>query len=137
MTETELSRRSPAKGSIGVNTEIAESKRSTAQAHDAVRAQLIDTIDGEINKDQVKGLLLAINSPGGTVDDSDGIYRLVQEYKSRLKIPVYAYVDGMCASGGMYIACAADKVYASDASLVGHVGVILRTIFNSLNSWKT
>ena len=107
-------------GVIGVNNLTQSS----------VRNQLVDTIDGEINREQIKGILLAINSPGGTVDDSDGIYRLIQEYKARMNVPVYAYVDGMCASGGMYIACAADKVYASDASLIGHVGVILGPIFN-------
>lgn len=98
-----------------------------------IRTQLIDTIDGEIKRDQVKGVLLTINTPGGTVDDSDGIYRLLLEYKKRLNVPVYAYVDGFCASGGMYIACAADKIFATDSSLIGHVGVMLPTIFNFSN----
>ncbi len=96
----------------------------------AIRSELIDTIDGDVKQGQVKGVLLRINTPGGTVEDSDGIYRILLEYKKRLQVPVYAHVDGFCASGGMYIACAADKIYATEASLVGHVGVLLPTIFN-------
>ncbi len=97
---------------------------------DNVRSQLVDTINGQIKQEQVKGVLLAVNSPGGTVDDADGIYRLILQYKEKLKVPVYAYIDGICASGGTYIACAADKIYSSDASIVGHVGVIMPTVFN-------
>ncbi len=97
---------------------------------DSVRTQLVDTINGQIKQEQIKAVLLFINSPGGMADESDGIYRLIREYKERLKVPVHAYIDGICASGGTYIACAADKIYASEASIVGHVGVILPTIFN-------
>ncbi|MEI6531194.1 MAG: S49 family peptidase [Chlamydiota bacterium] len=79
---------------------------------------------GPLKEDRVKAILLTINSPGGAVFDADSIYQAILEYKSRYKVPVYAYVDGLCASGGMYIACAADKIYASDVSLIGSVGVI-------------
>jgi protease-4 len=75
-------------------------------------------------KNRVKGVLLAINSPGGGVTDSDIIYHLVKKYKEQHKTPVYAYVEGLCASGGYYIACAADKIYANEASIVGSIGVI-------------
>lgn len=96
----------------------------------SVRQQLIESREGIFDNNRVKGILLHINSPGGTMDDSDGIYRLLKEYKSKYKVPVYAYVDGMCASGGMYIASAADKIYASDVSLVGSVGVLAPSFFN-------
>jgi protease-4 len=95
-----------------------------------VKDQLIDSIDGEIKQNQIKAVLLTINSPGGTVEDSDAIYRLISEYKQRLNIPVYAYVEGLCASGGMMIACSADKVFCNQASLLGSVGVIMPTSFN-------
>lgn len=97
---------------------------------DNIRTQLIDTVDGEVKIDQVKGILLSINSPGGTADDSDAIYRFIQEYKKRFNVPVYAFVDGMAASGGMMIACAADKVFATESSIIGSVGVILGPVFN-------
>lgn len=95
-----------------------------------IRQQLIESREGAFEHNRIKALFLHVNSPGGTIDDSDGIYRLIKEYKEKYKTPVYAYVDGMCASGGMYIACAADKIYASDVSLVGSVGVLVPTFLN-------
>lgn len=91
--------------------------------------QLIESQDGELKPGQVKGVIININSPGGVADDADAIYRMVLTYKNRYKVPVIAYVEGLCASGGMYIACAADKVYATQDSIVGHVGVLMSPPF--------
>lgn len=89
-----------------------------------IRRQLVESREGIVNGDRVKAILLNIDSPGGLVSDSDAIYHAIMDYKERFKIPVYAFVDGMCASGGMYIACAADKIYASDVSIIGSIGVV-------------
>lgn len=85
---------------------------------------------GMIKKDRVKGILLNINSPGGTVLDSDMIYREVLRYKQEHNIPVYVYTSGMCASGGYYIACSGDKIFASPVAIVGSVGVLFGPQFN-------
>lgn len=95
-----------------------------------IRSILTETEDGTFENAKVKAILLHIESPGGTVVDADGIYRAIKDYKERHEIPVYAYVDGLCASGGMYIAAAADKIFASDVSLIGSIGVISPPIFN-------
>jgi protease-4 len=95
-----------------------------------VQNSLFDSRDGMLAGNRVKAILLYINTPGGTVDDSDDIYRLLMEYKKKYQIPIYAYVDGMCASGGMYVASAADKIFASPSSVIGSVGVILGPAFN-------
>jgi len=95
----------------------------------AIREQLIESHEGVL-KNRVKALLVHINTPGGTVNDADGIYQAIKDYKERYKVTVYAYVDGICASGGMYVACAADKVYASDVSLIGSIGVLSPPFFN-------
>lgn len=84
---------------------------------------LLKTREKEL-KNRIKGILLFINSPGGSAIDSDTIYRQLIDYKEKYKTPIYAFVDGMCASGGYYIACAADKIYASESSVVGSVGVL-------------
>lgn len=95
-----------------------------------IRKQLVESREGSFKNNRVKAILLHINTPGGTVVDADGIYRALKEYKERYKVPVYAYVDGLCASGGLYVAAAADKIYASDVSLIGSVGVLAPTFAN-------
>lgn len=73
-----------------------------------------------------KGVLLRINSPGGSPVQAayvyDEIRRLKEAYPDK---PVYAVVTDMCASGGYYIAAAADGIYANRSSVVGSVGVIM------------
>ncbi len=91
---------------------------------------LFDSHEGMFSPDRVKGILLHINTPGGTVDDADGIYRALLNYKKKYQVPIYAYVDGMCASGGMYIASSCDKIFASPSSVIGSIGVILGPAFN-------
>src|SRR5690348_5031821 len=91
---------------------------------------LLYSREGMLDHDRVKAVLLCINSPGGTVTDSDGIYRALMKYKEKYQVPIYAYVDGLCASGGMYIASAADKIFATSSSIIGSVGVIIGPSFN-------
>lgn len=91
---------------------------------------LLDSQEDFLRGGRVKAVLLNMNTPGGSAVDSDAIYRALTKYKQKYNIPIYAYVDGLCASGGMYIACAADKIYATEASLIGSVGVILGPNFN-------
>lgn len=81
-------------------------------------------------KNRLKGVLLFINSPGGTASDSEEIYQLLQYFKKDFQIPIYAYVNGLCASGGMMIACSADQIYANSSSVIGSVGVIFGPNFN-------
>lgn len=96
----------------------------------SVAQLLVESRERALKGNRVKAVLLHINSPGGTVNDADGIYREIKAYKETHKVPVYAYVDGLCASGGYYIAAAADKVYASDVSVIGSVGVIMSSALN-------
>lgn len=91
---------------------------------------LIESRENSLKNERVKGILVNINSPGGTVSDADGIYRALLNYKSLYNVPIYAYADGLCASGGMYVACGADKIYASDVSLIGSIGVITPPFVN-------
>ena len=80
---------------------------------------------------RLNALLLDIDSPGGSATGSEVLYREIQRV-SEMK-PVYAYVRGMAASGGYYLACAATKVYALPTALVGSIGVIyLRPVLEQL-----
>jgi len=91
---------------------------------------LLDATQEGIYQGRTKALLLHINSPGGGAVDSNDIYNALMAYKERYKIPIYVYADGLCASGGMMIASAADKIIASPTTLTGSVGVILAPFFN-------
>ena len=76
--------------------------------------------------ENTQGIILRINSPGGSPVQAgyinDEIKRLREEYPD---IPLYAVITDICASGGYYIAAAADKIYANKASIVGSIGVIM------------
>lgn len=97
---------------------------------ETVKRQLVDSRHGLLSGNRVKAILLNIDTPGGTVKDSEGIYQLIKAYKAKYDVPVYSYVDGLCASGGMYIACSSDEVFASPISTIGSVGVVLGPFFN-------
>ena len=76
--------------------------------------------------DNTQGVILRINSPGGSPVQAgyinDEIRRLRALYP---KIPMYAVVEDICASGGYYVAVAADKIYVDKASIVGSIGVVM------------
>ncbi len=91
---------------------------------------LIESRENSLKNDRVKAIFLNINTPGGGAIDSDGIYRALLNYKAQHKTPIYAFVDGICASGGMYVACAADKIFATDSSIIGSIGVISSPFMN-------
>ena len=76
------------------------------------------------NDKKIKGILLRINSPGGTVTSSDIIYHEIKSFKERYKIKVYVSVVDVAASGGYYIAMAGDSIMAHPTSLVGSIGVL-------------
>ncbi len=97
---------------------------------ESIRTMLSEAQRGEFKQERIKGVLLYIDSPGGTVTDANGIYRAIKRFKQTYNIPVFAYVDGLCASGGMYVASSADKIYATNVSLIGSVGVRLATALN-------
>lgn len=80
-----------------------------------------------VNDKHVKGVLLRINSPGGTVPTSQEIADEVLALRGRNKPVVVSMVD-VAASGGYYIACAADKIVAEPGTITGSIGVIFNTM---------
>ena len=80
------------------------------------------------DRSDVKALLLRIESPGGGVVASDEIYRAVRRVAEEEEIPVVAYLGSVAASGGYYIACAADSIVAHPASTTGSIGVIVQYV---------
>ncbi|ERJ93296.1 signal peptide peptidase SppA [Treponema lecithinolyticum] len=85
---------------------------------------LLNTIEKLTDDDRNCGIVLFINSPGGGVYQSDEVYAALQNYKHRTDNQVWAYMGSLAASGGYYIACAADIIYANRNTLTGSIGVI-------------
>ncbi len=75
--------------------------------------------------DNIKAVILRINSGGGTVGASQAIYRQIHDFKKKTKKPVVAVIGDIAASGGYYIASAADSIIAGRGSLTGSIGVII------------
>jgi protease-4 len=97
---------------------------------DVIQSILLDSREGLLQRDRVKAVLLYLDTPGGTVVDSDNIYRLLMNYKKKYGVPVFGYINGLCASGGMYVSSAADRLYCSPTGIVGSVGVLIGPFFN-------
>ncbi len=96
---------------------IADNEAANA---DNIVTALRDAFDNENSA----GIILRINSPGGSPVQSGYIYdEIIRLRDKNPDIPLYAVVTDICASGGYYIASAADKIYADKASIVGSIGV--------------
>lgn len=85
----------------------------------------INQINRLMESERNKGIFLYVDSPGGGVYESDELYLKLKEYKEETGRPVYAYMAGTAASGGLYITMAADKIYANRMSMTGSIGVIM------------
>lgn len=88
---------------------------------------LMDSVDEMMDDPHNKGLLLDLDTPGGTVYEADELYLKIMEYKKATDRPVYAYMHSYAASGGYYLAAAADEIYANRNTLTGSIGVIVST----------
>ena len=93
---------------------------------------LIASVKEQLTKasqdENVKAVVLRINTPGGTVTASDIIHHELKAFKTSRKVPIIASIMDVGASGGYYIAAAADTVFAHPSSVTGSIGVIMLTV---------
>jgi protease IV len=95
-----------------------DSEASADSINSALRAAFEDS--------NTAGIVMRINSPGGSPVQSDLIFQEIKRLRAKYpNIPLYAVVEEMCASGGYYVAAAADKIYVNEASLIGSIGVLM------------
>lgn len=78
--------------------------------------------------EKVKAVVVRINSPGGTVNASDILYHELKEFKAKKKVPVVASMMDVAASGGYYLAMAADSILVHPSTVTGSIGVIMLTV---------
>jgi len=86
--------------------------------------RLIKRLQDLREKPEIKAVVLKINSPGGSVGSVQEIYSEIKKLRQKGKI-VVASLGDVCASGGYYLACVADKIVANPGTLTGSIGVIL------------
>ena len=104
-----------------VDLEGVISSKSEASADKVVTA-LRDAFEDE----DTAGVILRINSPGGSPVQSSYIYSEMKRLREKYPdIPLYSVITDLCASGGYYVAVGADKIYANESSIVGSIGVIM------------
>lgn len=90
---------------------------------------LLTTIKSIKDDDKNHGLIVFVNTPGGSVYETDEVYLALKDYKATGK-KVYVYMGSLAASGGYYLSCAADKIYANRNTLTGSIGVIAGQTFD-------
>ena len=114
------------KSSNGKHTALVELSGVIAADSPASADNVIDGLQEAFKDKHTEGVILRINSPGGSPVQAgyinDEIRRLRAKYP---KIQLYVVVEDMCASGGYYVAAAADKIYVNKASIVGSIGVLM------------
>ncbi len=85
---------------------------------------LNESIESAFAKPKLSALCLIINSPGGSPVQSELIANRIITLAKEKSVPVYSFVEDMAASGGYWLACAGDEIYASKSSVIGSIGVI-------------
>jgi len=108
----------------GAHTAVVDIYGLIASSEDANADAIVSGIQAAFEDARTAGVILAIDSPGGSPVQAGIIYDEIVRLKAiHHQTPVYAVLGDVCASGGYYIAAAADKIYADKASIVGSIGV--------------
>lgn len=108
----------------GFISEREKSDRLKIQKKPSLVAEIRETLGKAEEDDDIAGVLLKINSPGGTVAASDIIYHELMNFREKQQVPVYACITGLGTSGAYYIAAASDRVFAHPNAITGSIGVI-------------
>jgi protease IV len=110
------------RGSLGIGGRIAVIEIDGVITDDA---DVLRSIRRFRDNSSVRGYLVNINSPGGVVAPSQSIYQELRRIRSEDELPVVAAIGGVGASGGYYLALAADSIFALPGSITGSIGVIM------------
>lgn len=114
----------PIEGTIQASTGDSSLYGTTeAYNHD----MLMEYVNVLMKNDYNKGIVLRLNTPGGTVYEADELYMKLMEYKETTGRPIWAYMESQCCSGGVYLAAAANEQYANRITTTGSIGVIMST----------
>src|SRR3954447_1612989 len=102
-------------GAIGIGTPLRPALTLPAVA---------ETLERAFSRKGIAAVALAINSPGGSAVQSSLIHDRIRALAEDNKVPVYSFCEDVAASGGYWLACAGDEIYADASSIVGSIGVV-------------
>ena len=107
-------------------TAVVELNGIIAPGSDASAENVILGLQAAFKEKSTQGVILRINSPGGSPVQAQTIYDEMRRLRKKYPdIPLYAVVEDICASGGYFVAAAADRIYVGKASIVGSIGVLM------------
>ena len=113
-------------GKATAHTALVEVNGVIADGAEASADNIIQGLRAAFKEPKAKAVILRINSPGGSPVQAGYVYDEIKRLRATHKDKkVYAVISDMCASGGYYIAVAADEIYADKASIVGSIGVLM------------
>lgn len=88
---------------------------------------LMADLKSALSDQTIAGIILRVNSPGGSVYNSEQIHNAITKVQKERQIPVYTVMETMAASGGYYISAPTDKIFASNETFTGSIGVIMQS----------
>jgi len=114
------------KMSAGPHTAVIDVKGIIVSGGEADAETIIGSLQKAVKNPNTKGIILRVNSPGGSPVQSSYVYQAIMDIREKHPdIPVHAVIEDLCASGGYYIASAADKIFVNESSIVGSIGVVM------------
>ncbi len=109
----------------GVISEEEERARLSLGQRPNIVVDTKNVLDSAAEDPDVAGVLLRINTPGGSVSASDTLHHEIERWKTETKRPVVAFLNGLATSGGYYVAMASDRVVSHPSAVTGSIGVIM------------
>ena len=113
-------------GDDGEHTAVVNLRGVISDGSDASADRIVAGLRAAFEDDETKGVILEINSPGGSPVQSAYIYDEIRRLRDKYPdTPMHAVIGDMAASGGYFVAAAADHIYANQSSIVGSIGVLM------------
>ena len=112
----------------GVISEQDKEKMLTGNVTPSMVAIVRETLQKAVQDPNIAGVIIRIDSPGGTTTASDIIHHEIVRFRAQKKVPVYSCMTGLGASGAYYIAAATDNITAHPMSITGSIAVIMFTV---------
>ena len=118
-------RGTPTSDTTSPHTAVIELKGEIASGADASAENVMAAMRSAFEDDAAKGVVLLINSPGGSPVQAGIMYDEIKRLRAKYNKPVYAVVEESCASAAYYTAAATDRIFVDKASIVGSIGVLM------------